>query len=269
MGSMGQRRTNTTRDRAQMALRRRIASSPRVARIMRGLVAEQVSGGQFDQPPADYQATEFAALRSFMQRAFQVLAYNGIEGDYAEFGCCGARTFTLAWGAAQLTGHDAHFWAFDSFVGLPPSSDPRDDHAGWGAGAMAMSEADFVATCTARGIPADRFTTVPGFYDTSLRRTDVRLPDRIAFVYIDCDLYSSTVEVLTFLEPRLRHGMVIASDDYYCYSETHASGERMALGQLFETNERWRLVPFVQWGWAGMSFIVEDRATGPSGHAHW
>lgn len=203
-----------------------------------------------------------------MQRAFQLLAYNGIDGDYVEFGSCGATTFALAWGAAQLTGHGAHLWAFDSFEGLPPSDHPVDDHIGWTAGAMSMTEAAFVATAVERGVPIEAFTTVPGFYADTLTSPG-GLPDRIAFAYIDCDLYSSTTDVLRFLEPRLRHGMVIGCDDYYCYSTTHASGERQALAELFDGHEQWRLLPFVQWSWHGMSFIVEHRSEGPTGVVGW
>ena len=216
---------------------------------------------------AHYRA-EFEAQKRFLHQAFQALAYNGIDGDYAEFGCWGGTTFTLAWGAAQVTGHPAHLWAFDSFAGLPPSDHPVDDHVGWTPGAMEMSEAAFVATVAERGVPAAAFTTVPGFFSDSLAAAS-GLPDRIALAYIDCDLYTSTVDVLRFLEPRLRHGMVIACDDYYCFSTTHASGERQALAELFEGNEDWRLLPFVQWGWHGMSFIVEQASEGPPGVVGW
>jgi O-methyltransferase len=228
----------------------------------------RLRAGEFEQPQVEQYRSEFAAQKLFMQRAFQALAYNGIDGDYVEFGCCGANTFALAWGAAQLTGHDAHLWAFDSFEGLPPSDHPVDDHVGWAPGAMAMSEAAFVATAVERGVPTAAFTTVPGFFADSLASAD-GLPDRIAFAYIDCDLYSSTMDVLRFLEPRLRHGMVIGCDDYYCYSTEHASGERQALAELFDGHDRWRLLPFVQWSWHGMSFIVESRSEGPPGIVGW
>jgi hypothetical protein len=230
--------------------------------------AAAVGSGEFEQVPADHYRAEFEAQKRFKQQAFQALAYNGIDGDYAEFGCCGATTFALAWGAAQLTGHDAHLWAFDSFEGLPPSDHPVDDHTGWTPGAMTMTEAQFVATIGERGVPSGAFTTVPGFYAESLSAAD-GLPDRIAFAYIDCDLYSSTADVLRFLEPRLRHGMIIGCDDYYCYSANHVSGERQALAEVFHEHERWRLLPFVQWGWHGMSFIVERREGGPPGVVGW
>jgi hypothetical protein len=38
---------------------------------------------------------------------------------------------------------------------------------------------------------------------------------------------------------------------------------------VFHEHERWRLLPFVQWGWHGMSFIVERREDGPPGVVGW
>jgi hypothetical protein len=129
---------------------------------------------------------------------------------------------------------------------------------------MAMTEADFVGTCLERGVPRSDFTVVPGFYANSLSAPGPSgHPERISFAYVDCDLYSSTVDVLRFLEPRLCNGAVIAFDDYYCFSQTHPSGERLAAAEVFGDHPRWNLVPYMQWGWYGMSFMVEDRAAGP------
>jgi len=39
---------------------------------------------------------ENSARKEFFRCAFSALAFNGIEGDYTEFGCCGGVTFGLA-----------------------------------------------------------------------------------------------------------------------------------------------------------------------------
>ena len=258
------------RRRLRQAYRRSVGHSAAWAHanhVVRSLEAQYlgITGG-LRYHPSDQWWQEFADLKSFIRRAFQLLVYNGIDGDYAEFGCWGARTFTLAWGAARLVGHPAHLWAFDSFEGLPASREPRDAHPGWAPGEMAMSETVFIETCLANGLPREAFTTVPGFYVDSLSPTaEGPRPDRICFAYIDCDLYTSTTEVLRFLTPRLRHGMVLAFDDYYCFSPSSPSGERLAVGEFLAENTDWQLLPFVQWGWYGMSFIVESRSAGPTG----
>jgi hypothetical protein len=64
-------------------------------------------------------------------------------------------------------------------------------------------------------------------------------PTDIALAYVDSDLYSSTRTVLEFLRPRLKHGMVVAFDDYFCWSATQPSGERKALEEYRAGDDRW------------------------------
>lgn len=222
-----------------------------------------------DFDPSGHLGTEVAHRKEFMRRAFRCLAFNGIGGDYAEFGCWGATTFRLAWAAAKVAEHPAHFWAFDSFAGLPNTGEPSDAHPQWIPGTMATPVEAFRRICTNGGIPADAFTVVAGFYETSLRADmDGPRPTHVSLAYIDCDLYSSTQEVLTFLQSRLQPGSILAFDDYYCYSPDGPSGERLAAAEHFRDGD-WQLVPYVQFGWHGMSFVVERRDAVPSSPVGW
>jgi O-methyltransferase len=219
--------------------------------------------------PSDRYRHEMADRKQFLRRAFHCLAFNGIEGDYAEFGCNGGMTFRLAWGSAALVDYPAHLWGFDSFEGLPTSSDERDTHPQWVPGTMATSADAFQQICGDAGIPPSAFTIVPGFYDSSLQPTAPGLrPNRVSLAYVDCDLYSSTRDVLAFLQPRLQHGAIIAFDDYYCYSPDAPSGERLAAAEHFAESDI-RLVPYVQYGWHGMSFVVERRGAVPPAPFGW
>lgn len=201
--------------------------------------------------------------RDFLRRALVALSYNGIDGDYAEFGCCGGQTFGLAFEAIRHAGRPRTLWAFDSFAGLPPQSGPEDAHPMWIAGEMAISLADFHRVCRTYGLRAGDYRTVEGYYAESLADTALTRGDRprdIALAYIDCDLYSSTREVLRFLGPRLKHGMVLAFDDYHCWSATATAGERKAAEEFFTTRADLRLQPYLGFGWHGMSFVVESTA---------
>lgn len=203
---------------------------------------------------------EWLWRRTFFYNAFKALSFNGIEGDYVEFGCWGGRTFAIAYEEARRHGHPATLWAFDSFEGLPTQQTDADDHPVWLAGNLATSEADFLAICAAKGIPRERFRVVPGYYEDSLPALGTSgAPIDIALAYIDCDLYSSTKTVLEFLLPRLKHGMIIAFDDYFCWSQSQISGERKAQLEIFTDESPWSLLPYVQFGWHGQSFIVEDK----------
>jgi O-methyltransferase len=199
--------------------------------------------------------------QQFFFNAFKALRFNGITGDYVEFGSGWGITLALAYGESRRHGHCAKLWTFDSFRGLPPPKGVEDDHPVWAEGRLATTLEEFQAACAASGVPPDAYTVVPGFFEETLPEiSPTDDPRDIAFAYIDCDLYSSTKTVLRFLEPRLKHGMIVALDDYFCWSPTQIAGERRALMEFLSDNRRWDCLPFLQFGWHGMSFVVEDRS---------
>ncbi len=199
--------------------------------------------------------------KEFFYNAFRALSFNGIDGDYAEFGCHGAKTFSLAYREATRHKHIAKLWAFDSFEGLPAPAESKDSHPKWVEKKLSTPLETFHRLCAAQGIPRDAYKVIPGFYEETLQNlTDEDAPKNIALAYIDCDLYSSAKEVLQFLLPRLKHGMIIAFDDYFCWSATQISGERMAMLELFSNNNEWEFSSFLQFGWHGQSFVVENKS---------
>jgi hypothetical protein len=76
-------------------------------------------------------------------------------------------------------------------------------------------------------------------------------------------MYSSTVTVFDFLATRLKHGMIVGFDDYYCWSQNRVSGERLALHEFLASNPRWNFCRFKDIHWCGTAFVVEDAAQLP------
>jgi hypothetical protein len=201
----------------------------------------------------DYVVEEY---RRFFMSSFVMLGFNGVAGDCMEFGCCGALTLSTAYYASRYNGAPGrHLWACDSFQGLPEATSQFDEHPLWRRGNFSMSQIDFVAQCTRNGLPETAYTVVPGFFSETL--SSLKNPKDIAMAFIDCDMYSSTVDVLTFLKPRLKHGMILAFDDYYCYSSTQPSGEKRAFDEFMASMPEWTCVPYHPFHWAGASFIVQ------------
>jgi O-methyltransferase len=228
-------------------------------RILHSRAGHAVSGVLVRNYFFHWQVREEWGRQEFFAGAFKALRFNDISGDYAEFGSCGGTTFFLAYREAKRHGHQGRFWAFDSFQGLPQRTE-SDDHPRWIEGKMLMSLDDFHAFCAKRGIPRAEYDVVPGFYEetlTAMAPSDP--PAEISLAYVDCDLFTSTKVALDFLEPRLKNGMIVAFDDYFCFSPRGSSGERRAQVELSERNERWEWVPYMQFGWSGMSFVIEDR----------
>ena len=76
-------------------------------------------------------------------------------------------------------------------------------------------------------------------------------------MYVDCNMYSSTVTAFEFLAPRLKHGMIVAFDDYFLWSPTEVSGERSALDEFLVANPQWHFERYKDVHYAGLSFVVE------------
>ena len=208
----------------------------------------------------------------FFERAFVALSFNGISGDYAEFGCEGGTSMWLAWQEIAANPVARHMWAFDPFAGIPKTEDPEDDQLTWIPDTVSMGVDDFHSVLATRGVPRDAYTTVDGDFAASLPRLGSHAEPRdIALAYIACDLYSSTVSVLEFLEPRIKHGMILAFDDYYCWTASDVSGERAALETFAADHPEWNFHRYMAIDWDGAAFVVENaswrRATTREGHA--
>lgn len=143
-------------------------------------------------------------INAFFKKAFAAIAFNGIPGDYLEFGTGEGFSFACAHRANLRSSKLLRkLWGFDSFEGLPQETSERDQHRAWVEGEMAIGLQQFERHCRRNGIR--NYELVPGFFSESLSRFgDADFPvGSIAFAYVDCDLYTSTLDVLKFLEPRL------------------------------------------------------------------
>jgi hypothetical protein len=168
------------------------------------------------------------------------------DGYYFEFGCHTGRTMRLAW---EYTGalFNWTYVGFDSFAGLPEISD-IDRLPIWEEGGLATSEADFVSLVTNAGMPSDRLRTVKGFYDKSLTPAFAKtfLPRKAAVIFIDCDLYASTVRVLDFGKEFLQPGTIIVFDDWFCFYGDPERGERRAWEEFRRANPQLQFTDFVR-----------------------
>ena len=198
--------------------------------------------------------------REMLLEAFTLTGSSGVGGDYLEFGVYQGHTFVNAWRSARVTGQGGmRFYAFDSFQGLPdPAASPLDRGGEFGEGQYAAGRAEFDRNLRRGGVDPGRVTVVEGFYDESLRDLkprDIGL-EAASIVWIDCDLYSSTVPVLDFVTDLVRDGTVVLFDDWYCFRARPDRGEQQACREWLERNPSIRLVPYRTFHWAGQSFVV-------------
>lgn len=168
-----------------------------------------------------------------------------LDGYYMEFGSHEGRTMRLAWRHFHHL-FDWDYVAFDSFEGLPEIEE-IDRLPIWQRGKLATSEEEFVRIVTGAGMPRTRLRTVKGFFDQSLtaQLADKLLPRKAAVIYVDCDLYKSTVPVLRFIRPFLQRGTVVVFDDWNCFHGDPDRGERLAWREFLQANPDLKFEDFV------------------------
>jgi hypothetical protein len=120
-----------------------------------------------------------------------------IDGLWLEFGVATGKTLNMI---AACTRQKVY--GFDGFSGLPED---------WRTG--------FEAGMFAQGLPmvADNAKLVVGLFDDTLPAFVEEHAGPVAFLHVDCDLYSSTRTIFTNLTGRIVPGTVILFDEYFNY----------------------------------------------------
>ena len=121
-----------------------------------------------------------------------------IEGQFFEFGVNWGTTIRYI---ASLTDQEIH--GFDSFEGLPQD---------W--------ETEYQGSYSTYGKMPDvpeNVTLHKGWFKDTLPSFFAEFCPSISFVNVDCDLYSSTVEIFDNLDDRITAGQIFVFDEYLGY----------------------------------------------------
>ena len=124
-----------------------------------------------------------------------------VPGYYLEFGVFKGGTMRYM---AKLI-PNAEFHGFDSFEGLP------DDWSG-----MPFVKSTFSVKGNLPKVPS-HVKLHKGWFNETLPVWKKSHSGKVAFMHIDCDLYSSTVDILENLADRIQIGTVVLFDEYFNY----------------------------------------------------
>jgi hypothetical protein len=174
-----------------------------------------------------------------MRNAFLQAHRNFEYGTCLEFGVYKGGTYL--WQVDQIVAMNgmSKLIGFDSWQGLPEESYGvwrPDRHA---QGQFKASKREVLDALEQRGLANDlRFRLIDGFFSRSLTS---QLQDEIKdliFVNIDVDLHSSAANVLDFITPLLRRGVIIYFDDWKDPVDKHDGkwGEHLAWEEWLERN---------------------------------
>jgi len=79
---------------------------------------------------------------------------------------------------------------------------------------------------------------------------------KAAAIWIDCDLYGSTVPVLEFVRDYIQNGTILVFDDFYCFRGNPEQGEQKAFAEWLKKNKNIAAIPLRQSYWGGQAFII-------------
>ena len=181
------------------------------------------------------------------------------KGDHCEFGIFKGHTFAHATNYASKKQLKMRSFGFDSFQGLPEIEgidDTGEEHFYEGQYCAPVDQVKKDMDTT--GVDWNKTFLIEGFFNESLNdgmKEKYKL-DKIAIAHIDCDLYSSTVDVLNFIKDMIMDKTILIFDDYDTYNADDELGQRKAFKEFLAENNSIKCEEWFTYGAYGHVFIV-------------
>ena len=220
-----------------------------------------------------------------LQDAFKFWINECIEGDYYEFGVFEGDTFISAITGFERAYHRrqaasirlgdsksacdrregifgaATFHAFDSFEGLPKLS--ASD-----VGTEDFSESQFFCpvdrfrkNLADAKIQSSRHKIHKGFFDDLSDAEYTRGMKKAAVIWLDCDLYSSSVAAYDLITEIVQDGTILIIDDWYSFKGSKFKGPQLAFHEWKDDpkiSKKYFMNEYKKEGWKRNSFIVNQ-----------
>jgi len=133
---------------------------------------------------------------------------NNIEGDIVEFGCFVGESSKFLMKTLIELNSTKKLYVYDSFEGLPDLS-KWEENSGWKPRTLNTTEDILIDNFQTNGLPSpiihkDWFSDVP----------EDKIPEKIAFAFLDGDFYNSIYDSLTKIYDKVTDGGYIFFHDY-------------------------------------------------------
>jgi Macrocin-O-methyltransferase (TylF) len=182
-----------------------------------------------------------------LQACVETVLRDGVAGDLIETGVWRGGAVMLMKAILKANGvTDRTVWIADSFAGLP-KPDSKSDGADYSQNKfLAVSRNRVEANFRRFGLMDDRVRFLEGWFCDTLPGAPI---DKLAVLRLDGDLYSSTMDALVSLYPKVNKGGFVIVDDYFgwpgCNRAIHeyllSRGESPAIQAIDEDAAYWRV----------------------------
>ena len=186
-------------------------------------------------------------------------------GDYYEFGLFKGYTFWFAHDACKRLGlDDVRFYGFDSFKGMPEIVGIDKANKEFYKGQFVCSKEQVIENLTQHGVDWSRTELIEGFYEDVLNENLRRKHPfgKAAVAFLDCDLYTSTSEVLKWLRPYLVEGSIAIFDDWSTFGGNSELGQRKALADFLKANPQFDAEDLGSFPINGKTFLFHVKKEG-------
>jgi hypothetical protein len=188
-------------------------------------------------------------------------------GDYLEFGVFNGASLAAMYRALQHHGVDhVRLFGFDSFEGLPEAA--RHDDGGYWTVGSCYSDLAFTRECLSRwDVDLGRVHLVKGWFSNTLNDETVRRLgiETASVIMIDCDLYSSAKEALTFVAPFIGDESILFFDDMEEHLVQKNMGEKRAFDEFLTENPGFDVRDLGSYGSSSRVFWLTRRAATSGG----
>jgi len=203
-------------------------------------------------------------LPDAVERCFKKAVELGVgsSGDYYEFGLFKGYTFWHAQATAKkhMLNH-MRFFGFDSFAGLPEiHGTDKTKKEFFYEGQYSHPKEKVVSDLTAKGVDWNKTFLIEGFFNETLNEETKKKykMNKISVGLIDCDLYSSTVDVLNFIQDMIMDKTILIFDDWNAFKKDNERGQRKAFREFLEMNKQFSAEEFFAYGLYGRVFILRQ-----------
>jgi O-methyltransferase len=180
-------------------------------------------------------------------------------GDYLEFGVFSGTSISCMYQVSQEMGlKQMRLFGFDSFEGMPDIA-ATEDEGTWTPGQFKFGIEFTKGILTARGIDWHRVFLTKGWF-CDILKPEFREHHQIkkaSILMVDCDLYSSTVDVLAFCEPLIQDETIVFFDDWHSNDLAEKNmGEKKAFDEFLQSHPNFTVQEFGTYAHHAACFIV-------------